>query len=305
MKSNFVKYLALALVLSMLITVGACAKPAPTPPPPSVAEFEVISLDIEPPEVIAGETVSITAEIKNIGDSEGSYTAILSVDGATVETKEVTLAPGALETVSFSMAKDAPGTYEIGIGELSSSLTVKEPALVVKEVELKYDDGVAETCLSSGGGGYLVDFAPPSTPFTIKKVRICAGLFGSGWEGRDFEVEIWDKDYKILHSAAYPLTEFAVGGATWVTVETPDIEVSDKFYVHVYTGTARGAGLSLGTDNSVVNTHSEITIRTAEGVTKIRAEWGYMGSGELSWIADKSKVNFMIRVVGTGMMAES
>jgi len=41
------------------------------------------------------------------------------------------------------------------------------------------------------------------------------------------------------------------------------------------------------------------------GVAKIQAEWGYMGSGELSWIADKSKVNFMIRVVGVGMMSES
>ena len=298
MKSNFVKYLALALVLSMLITVGACAKPASTPPP-SIAEFEVTSLDITPPEVMAGETVSITAEVKNTGDGEGSYTAVLTVDGATIETQEVTLAPGASKTVTFSLVKDSPGTYQVGISDLTSSLTVKEPVLVEKQAELKYDDGVAETCLSSGGGGYLVDFAPPATPFTIKKVRICAGLFGSGWEGRDFEVEIWDKDYKVLHSATYPVTKFVVEAPTWVEVEIPDIEVSDKFYVHVYTGTGRGAGLSLGADNSVVNKHSEITIRTAEGVAKIRAEWGYRGTGELSWVADKSKVNFMIRVVGT------
>ena len=293
MKSNFLKYLTLALVLSMLITVGACAKPAPTPPP-SIAEFEVISLDIKPPEAMAGETVSITAEVKNIGDSEGSYTAVLTVDGATVETKEVTLAPGASETVSFSLVKDAPGTYEIGIGELSSSLTVKEK-LVVKEIELKYDDGEADGWFSSAGGGYLVDFAPPSKPFTIKKVNMCGVLFDSLWEGKNFEVEIWDKNYEVLYSATYPVTKFTPEALTWVAVEIPDIEVGDKFYIHVYAESYLQQGIALGADNDIVNEHSNLTVRTGEGISSIRGDWPYRGG----WGENKSKVNFMIRVVGT------
>jgi hypothetical protein len=136
-------------------------------------------------------------------------------------------------------------------------------------------------------------------------VRIGGALFGTGWEGKNFDVEIWDKDCKVLHSATYPVTKFTVNAATWLDVEVPDIKVSDKFYVHVYTGTVKGAGLSLGADNSVLNKHSEITIRTADGRVSLRQDWSYSGTGELSWIADKSKVNWMIRVIGTGMIPES
>jgi len=131
MKSNFIKYVALALVLLTLIAVGAC-RPAPAQPWPhenplvSPSGFAVVSLDITPPEVTAGETVAITAVVENIGGSEGTYTAVLTVDGATVETKEVALAAGTSKTVSFSLVKDKPGTYQVGIGGLTSSLKVIE-----------------------------------------------------------------------------------------------------------------------------------------------------------------------------------
>jgi hypothetical protein len=111
-KSNIFNYMLLALVLPMLIVLNSCGKPAPTPPAsttptptpaPSMAEFEVIALDFQPSEVIAGETVTITAEVKNSGGSEGTYNAILTIDGATVETKEVVLTPGTSRTVTFSL----------------------------------------------------------------------------------------------------------------------------------------------------------------------------------------------------------
>ena len=76
----------------------------------------------------------------------------------------------------------------------------------------------------------------------------------------------------------------------------PDIEVSDKFYVHVHTGTGIMEGIHIGADDSIVNEHSETTIRTAEGTTRILVDWPY---GADWWFGDKSKVNWMIRVVGT------
>lgn len=111
--------ICLALIMLTLPFIAACAKPAPAP-----AEFEVISLDAKPPEVIAGETVSITAEVRNTGGSEGIYTAILTVNGATIETKDITVAAGATQKVTFSLVKDATGSYEIGIGGLTLRLTV-------------------------------------------------------------------------------------------------------------------------------------------------------------------------------------
>jgi len=295
-------------ILTILLTVAAaiiagCAKPAPTPSPtptPSPAAFEVTSLDIKPPEATAGEVVTVTAEVRNSGGSEGNYSAVLTVDGATVETKQVTLTAGTSETVSFSLVKDKPGTYQIEIGGLPSSLTVKQK-LVPKEVKLKYDDGQARGSIctvSPHFGGHIVDFSPPATPFTIKKIWIDGELYATGLELKTFDVQVLDKDLKVLHSATYPYTKFPVGSTAWVKFEVPNIEVVDKFYVHIYTDSPY-PGLHIGADDSVVNQHSDVTVRTAEGATTILPQWPYDPS---LWFGDKSKVNWMIRVVGTGMM---
>lgn len=75
---------------------------------------------------MVGKTVSITAVVNNIGGSEGTYAAMLTIDGVLVEAKEVAITPGGSKVVTFSLAKDTPGTYEIDIGGLKSTLMVKE-----------------------------------------------------------------------------------------------------------------------------------------------------------------------------------
>ena len=82
--------------------------------------------------------------------------------------------------------------------------------------------------------------------------------------------------------------------STWVDVEIPDIEVTDKFYIHVFTDTGRNEGIHIGADDSVINKHSSVTVKD-DGSYKIVATWPYPTS---KWIGDKSKVNWMIRVVG-------
>lgn len=290
-------WLGMLLLVVVLILPTACKAPA---------EFEVISLDIAPPQVTAGETVSVTAEVRNTGGSEGVYTATLTVDGEKVETKEVTIAPSASKTVTFSLVKDTPGTYQVGIGGLSSSLTVKQK-LVAKEFELKYDDGQARDAIGTIPpyfGGYVVDFSPPATPFTIKKVRIAGGIYAKGLENKTFDVEIWDKDQKVLHRATYPYTKFPMLAGehvvVWAEFEVPNIEVSDKFYVHIYTDSPY-PGLQIGADDNVINEHSEFTIRDG-GLTRIVDPWPC--ERDWGWFGDKSKVNWMIRVVGTSMVPQ-
>ncbi len=171
MKNFFLRYVAPALVLLTLIGVGACAAPAPTPTPSPapVAEFEVISLDIKPPEVIAGEIASITAVVENTGGSEGTHAVILTVDGTTVETKEVTLAPGVSKTVTFTFIKDVAGIYKVEIAELSAILTVTLPSGTIVEQELVYSDDEIEihdiTYMSDGlkVKGYLAQPKAPGT----------------------------------------------------------------------------------------------------------------------------------------------
>ncbi len=308
--------IVVGLLVMVLLTLGACESaptPAPTPAPvpapapspspapapiivpapapapapapePALPEFAVISLDVIPPEVTAGETVSITAVVENIGGSEGTYAVILTVDGVTVEAKEVAITPGSSKVVAFSLVKEAPGTYEIGVGELSSTLVVKEkPVPAVEEIELKYDDGTLDGRQAFGGWGYLVRFLPPSTPFTITKVKIFGSLYGSGYENQTFDVQIWDENLKEIYSTSYPHTEFSL--RPWVEIDIPDVAISGDFYICVNTYSPREGGISIGYDSSVTNEHSEVTQNWEI------ADWFLQ--------IPKEKVNWMIRVVGT------
>lgn len=274
------------LVLAIgMILFGACAAPS-TPP----AGIEVVSLNIVPPEVAAGETASITAEVRNTGASQATYTAKLIVSGVNVETKDIIVGAGATETITFTLVKDTPGTYKIAIGGLSSSLVVKAKP-VIKEIELKYDDGVAAKAIWAGPtGGHLIHFSPPSIPFTVKKVKICGLLRGTGWEGREFEIQIWDKDKKTLWKNSYPFAEFLKGAPVpwheevrWVELEIQNIEVTSDFYVHVYTDSPMFQGIGICFDDSIVNEHSEATSN-------------YQVTSALP--VSKETVNWMIRVVG-------
>lgn len=257
------------LLIGIVLVFNACTKPA---------EFQVVSLDVTPPETTPRETVSITAMVENIGGSEGIYTVILTVDGVTVETKEVTITPGSSKMVNFSLVEDTVGTYEVGIGGLSSSLTVKE-------VELKYDDGQPDNSLAIGtmpGTGHLIHFSPPFTPFTITRIKIFGNLYGTGYEDLTFTVEVWDKDSKEIHNASYPHSKFSLSPG-WVEIDIPNAVVNGDFYVHVFTNSPREGGVNIGYDSSVENEHSEMT-----------RDW------TIEWWGShpQETVNWMIRVIG-------
>lgn len=153
----------------------------------SPPEFEVISLKIVPPEVTAGETATIRAEVANHGGSEGRYDAVLAIDRAEVETKSLSLAPGATETVTFSLVKDETGYYEIAIGNRSITLAVQEaspPAfhisgLVINPAEI--DPGKETTITAkvtnSGGtdGSYTAELKINETLEQATEVSVAAG----------------------------------------------------------------------------------------------------------------------------------
>ena len=99
-------------------------------------EFEVISLNVFPPEATAGRAVTIMAKVRNIGTSERIYIAVLMVDGVSTQANYIRIAPGAIETVTFSLVKDVAGTYEVGIGGLASRLEVKETPIIRQRIVL-------------------------------------------------------------------------------------------------------------------------------------------------------------------------
>ena len=153
-----------------------------------------------------------------------------------------------------------------------------------KEVELKYDDGRADGGYALGGWGYLVQFSPPATPFTITKVKIYGNLYGTGYENRTFDVQIWDEALKEKHSASYPHTEFGLSPG-WVEIEIPNVAIDGDFYIYINTYSPREGGVRIGYDSSITNERSEVTQNWEI------ADWFLQ--------IPKEKVNWMIRVIGT------
>ncbi|WP_153392994.1 S8 family serine peptidase [Ornithinicoccus halotolerans] len=109
-----------------------------TPPPePGQPTFTVYDLQVDPDLVKAGEDVGVSAQVKNVGLSAGSYTATLTVDGAVEGEETVDLESGETATVSWTVSRDQLGTYGVRVGTESDSFRVRAPLydLTVHELE--------------------------------------------------------------------------------------------------------------------------------------------------------------------------
>ena len=144
MKKTAILRTVTGLVLLILILTPGCQSPtAPTttsppttpapaaalpPTPVSPAEFKVSALSVTPTEIVGGEEATVAADISNVGGTEGTFTAILKVNGVETEEREITLAGGEKDRVSFTIAEDVSGTYDIEISGQTGTLTVLKPA---------------------------------------------------------------------------------------------------------------------------------------------------------------------------------
>ncbi|MCL0092977.1 Ig-like domain-containing protein [Dehalococcoidia bacterium] len=89
--------------------------------------FELSDLLIEPLEVVIGEEVTISAEVKNVGELKGKELITLKVAEVVVETEEVELGPGETTRVEFRVVKMDPGIYPVEIEPLVGEFTVVVP----------------------------------------------------------------------------------------------------------------------------------------------------------------------------------
>lgn len=112
-------------------------------PPP---EFELVDASIREPTVAVGEAVELQATIANVGGQKGTFTARLQIDGRTVETQELTIAPDETGSVSISTELNERGRYELGLnGTPIDTVTVERPA------EFEIDaTGISETAVFVG-----------------------------------------------------------------------------------------------------------------------------------------------------------
>jgi predicted transglutaminase-like cysteine proteinase len=110
---------ALLLVIIASTAVSACHKAPP--------EFEITALDITPSEVTIGNTITINAQIKNVGARTGACAITLTINYAETQTKTIKIAPQKTKTVSFVVSKDTPGRYDVEVNGLRGSFRVLKP----------------------------------------------------------------------------------------------------------------------------------------------------------------------------------
>ena len=113
---------------------------------PSPPDWRLSNLEINPSEVNIGENVVITAELTNIGGSQGSYTAELKIDDITNQVEKLIISAGTDYMLVFKISKGLPGTYKVALGDLSGQFTVKEPPSPV------FDVPIIPPCPPSNGG---------------------------------------------------------------------------------------------------------------------------------------------------------
>ena len=289
------------LLAAALTTVLCCCAPQPQEQP---AAFEIVSLGVMPSQLPADEEATVTAQVANTGGLAGNYQAVLTMNGEPAANRVITIQPGKIGKISFSISPDRPGTYKIQLGSASTTLTVK--AVEERDVELKYDSGVSQDALWAGyNNGFLISFTPPVKPFILKKVSICAGIYGVAWEGKTFDLYVTDAFYTPLFSQTYAIAKIPVKGAfpyrepSWVDFDIPPFNIENDFLVYLFTGTGMHKGIQVGVDNSVTNEHSDLASGRPPNLAPVSIDTFYNSN---FWYSDRSKVNWMIRATGTARM---
>jgi hypothetical protein len=119
---SWFREIVLSLALSLLIISVSCRPLAQEVYP----VFEIVALGVSPQPAAIGEEVTITAQVANVGKIQGTYTAILLVDGTEVDKKDVEIPPKGIEPVTFKIVEDGAETYIVKVGNMSTTLRVLE-----------------------------------------------------------------------------------------------------------------------------------------------------------------------------------
>ena len=93
--------------------------------------FALGALSISPMELNVGESTNIAVIVTNNGDQTGTYTVVLEINDAVMETREVTLAGGSRQQVEFNITEDIVGTYQVDVNGVLDTFTVREELVVV------------------------------------------------------------------------------------------------------------------------------------------------------------------------------
>jgi|GEM_PF-2590788 len=93
------------------------------------AVFTYADPAVNPTELVGPGQVSVSANVSNDGNIQGTQTVNLTRDGTVVDSQPVTIAPGQTQRVTFTPTVSTPGVHTFSIGGLANqTVRMKQPA---------------------------------------------------------------------------------------------------------------------------------------------------------------------------------
>jgi hypothetical protein len=136
-----------------------------TEPVPAPADFNISDIQVTPASSLPGEIVAVSTMVGNTGGSYGEYTVTLKINSSEEDTKQISLAPGDSQTVTFTFTRQEAGSYTIDVNGLTSSLTIRQTKPSVKPTQKQQTSAAAPlekleirwpVIISIAGGSFVV-----------------------------------------------------------------------------------------------------------------------------------------------------
>ena len=108
-------YILLVIMLaSIVISCSATNNSTKNQPQVGKAKFEESALLVTPRWLFAGDKATVSAVVRNTGDAEGIYKAVLTVDGVKSGEQDISIPSGAIKEVTFAVNGKNDGSSNPG-----------------------------------------------------------------------------------------------------------------------------------------------------------------------------------------------
>ena len=171
--------------------------------PSQAAELKLTDLATSRKEAEIGDPIVVSVVATNIGDVAGEFTLNLLVNGEQKETKVISLDGGASTTAQFEIVENAEGTYEVSIGDLTTSFSITSNAQPIKPAEFQ----ISQLTVS------------PQSVLDDEHVEISAKVTNVGEETGTYSVELM-VDGSLKDTTSVELSGGATTIVTFEIVET-------------------------------------------------------------------------------------
>lgn len=96
------------------------------------AAFKVTGLAIDPAEnILVGSTITMTATVSNTGETKGTYSPKVTLDGKAVDVASISIEPGKDKTLTLKIDVQDNGDHEIALDDQKLAFKALNPASII------------------------------------------------------------------------------------------------------------------------------------------------------------------------------